>query len=957
MKTSLAIPLWLICLASLFAEAPPPDAETDANQRLYLQQVRPVLAARCYACHGSLKQEAGLRLDSVALIQIGGDSGSALDADQPAESLLWERISTQDPDHRMPPEGEPLSEPQLAAVRQWLTGGAIPPEDDQPEPAPSEHWSFRPIQSPTIPDPVKHHHTLPPYDANDRRPIDALIEHRADQHQLKLAPTASDTHWLRRAYLDLVGIPPTPEQLRRFLDDRSPDARQRVVDQLLAHPMHGERWGRHWMDIWRYSDWYGRRNVPDVLNSYAQIWRWRDWIVDSLNAGRPYDQMLQQMLAGDELDPTNPDALVATGLLVRNWYRWNYHTWMKDNVEHIGKGFLGLTFNCCECHDHKYDPISHTDYFALRAFFEPLELRHDPVPGEPDPGLFPKYDYGRAYPPITSGRVRVMDENTDAPTWWYAGGDERLTDPKRGPIAPSTPAFLPNLIREIRPIQLPPLAWYPGLHTWQQQQRLAQARQTELDASAKLPTLDAPDTSPARENEEETTRLDHLGTPTPATVQQRLDMQRAATATAHRHSLEARITADWVRYQSDSLAQPQIEAAITAACQAQWQADLADAQTALLQAQLELVSQLANESAARDALAGQPAPTDPATDASAADAPESDASESDAPESQALQAAIATAHAGVQAAEQNVTRLQDGGPPQQYTPLSHQYPTTSSGRRAALAQWLTTPEHPLPARVAANHLWGRHFNQYLCTTPDNLGRGGAPPTHPELIDWLARKLLDHQWDLKSVQRHILTSAAYGRSSIIGPELNTNLAADPDNRLLWRFPSRQLEGESLRDSLLAVAGELDHRFGGPEIEQSDADTSSRRSLYISSHGEAVLPWLATFDTPLPCDAYRRTTSIRPQQALALVNSPFAQQQADAVARRIAQQIDHGCESDFVAAAFWQILGRAPSDLEQQQCQQFLLAPDSRRQAPADDPLDARRSLCLVLLNHHEFLTVP
>ena len=189
------------------------------------------------------------------------------------------------------------------------------------------------------------------------------------------------------------------------------------------------------MDVWRYSDWYGRRAVPDVLNSYAQIWRWRDWIVRSLNDDKGYDRMVREMLAADELAPADDDDLVATGFLVRNFYRWNYNNWMQDNVEHTGKAFLGLTFNCCHCHDHKYDPITQEEYFRFRAVFEPLELRHDRVPGEPDPGPFPKYDYGTAYKPITSGMVRVFDEKLDAKTFFYTGGDERnvVDGPAAGP--------------------------------------------------------------------------------------------------------------------------------------------------------------------------------------------------------------------------------------------------------------------------------------------------------------------------------------------------------------------------------------------------------------------------------------------------------------------------------------------------------------------------------------------
>jgi hypothetical protein len=206
-----------------------------------------------------------------------------------------------------------------------------------------------------------------------REPIDAFLAAGHERRGLVPLPPAEPHVLLRRLYLDLTGLPPTREQLREFLADPSEAAYVRVVDRLLASPQYGERWARHWMDVWRYSDWYGRRAVPDVLNSYAMIWRWRDWIVRSLNEDRGYDRMVREMLAADELAPADDANLAATGFLVRNFYRWNYNSWMKDNVEHTGKAFLGLTFNCAHCHDHKYDPIRHEDYFALRAVFEPLE--------------------------------------------------------------------------------------------------------------------------------------------------------------------------------------------------------------------------------------------------------------------------------------------------------------------------------------------------------------------------------------------------------------------------------------------------------------------------------------------------------------------------------------------------------------------------------------------------------
>src|SRR5262249_30553716 len=251
---------------------------------------------------------------------------------------------------------------------------------DRAEEAPRNHGPLRVRVRPALPafaDP-----------AWGRNPVDVFLAAGHARHGLTASPPADKPHLLRRVYLDLIGLPPTREELHVFLADDSPDAYERVVDRLLASPQYGERWARHWMDVWRYSDWYGRRSVPDVMNSYARIFRWRDWIVRSLNEDKGYDRMVTEMLAADEVCPDDDANVVATGFLVRNWFKWNYHQWMKDNVEHTAKAFLGLTLNCCHCHDHKYDPITNEEYFRFRAFFEPLELRHERVPGEPDPRPF-----------------------------------------------------------------------------------------------------------------------------------------------------------------------------------------------------------------------------------------------------------------------------------------------------------------------------------------------------------------------------------------------------------------------------------------------------------------------------------------------------------------------------------------------------------------------------------------
>ena len=270
---------------------------------------------------------------------------------------------------------------------------------------------------------------------------------------------------LRRLYLDLLGVPPTRDELQSFLVDGSSAAYETVVDRLLDDPGYGERWGRHWMDIWRYSDWYGRRSVPDMMNSYQGIWRWRDWIINSLNTDKAYDQMIREMLAGDEIAPENDEAIAATGFMVRNWFAWNVNQWKKDLVEHTGKAFLGLTMNCAHCHDHKYDPISQREYFAFRAFFEPIELRTARVPG----GGYIKRHV--PYVPLKSPAIkpgapvlpRVFDDYFDAKTLMYAGGDARSIIKGEPPVDPAGPAIVGGDRIEIEAIKLPPSAAYPGL--------------------------------------------------------------------------------------------------------------------------------------------------------------------------------------------------------------------------------------------------------------------------------------------------------------------------------------------------------------------------------------------------------------------------------------------------------------------------------------------------------------
>ena len=404
----------------------------------YLEQVKPILAERCVSCHGALAQRGGLRLDAAQLIFRGGDSGNVLERGRPVDSLLIEKVSATDPKERMPPEGDPLSAEQIEILAAWIRGGAATP-GNEPIPAdPRAHWAFLAPATASFP---------PGHAQWVRHPLDRFVLQQQRQREIGVVPAADRGILLRRVFLDLVGLPPTRAQLRAFLADDSPTAFERAVDGLLASPDYGLRWARHWMDVWRYSDHSGYLMGPnnDIRDGRAHIWRWRDWIIESLNEDVGYDRMVVEMLAGDEIAPSDPKALRATGFLARNWYKFNRNLWLDNIVEHASKAFLGLTVNCARCHDHKYDPVTQTEYYRLRAIFEAHEVRDEA--------------YSTGTPPL----VRVYDAYAQRPTYLFQQGDERRPDDTQT-LQPGVPSLFGEPLR-IEPVSLPVVAYYPALRS------------------------------------------------------------------------------------------------------------------------------------------------------------------------------------------------------------------------------------------------------------------------------------------------------------------------------------------------------------------------------------------------------------------------------------------------------------------------------------------------------------
>ena len=425
-------------------------ASTSGAEVDYLQDVKPLLAEKCVGCHGPVRQEAGLRLDAATLIQAGSDSGQIALPGKPEASPLIARVISTEEYERMPPpeEGEALTPKQVAVLRTWIHNGMPAPEDEEIIARPEDHWAYQPIKRPEVP-------TLD--EAPGTNPIDAFVRTLQQEQELRPLPQADRATLLRRLSLDLIGLPPTVAELEAFLADDSPAAIDNAVTKLLSSPQYGERWGRHWMDVWRYSDWDGYKN--DLRGSQRHIWHWRDWIVESLNADKGYDDMIVEMLAGDEIAPDDPETLRATGFLARSYHGSNRNIWLDATVEHTAKAFLGMTLNCARCHDHKFDPLAQADYYRFRAIFEPHRVRTERLPGQPDLSK--------------NGLPRIYDADLDVETYLYVRGNEKQPD-KEHPLDPAVPGLFSATLN-IEPVPLPPIAYFPALAEHYEREDLAAA--------------------------------------------------------------------------------------------------------------------------------------------------------------------------------------------------------------------------------------------------------------------------------------------------------------------------------------------------------------------------------------------------------------------------------------------------------------------------------------------------
>ncbi len=941
--------------------AAPPDFARD---------VEPILVKRCSECHGPDAQKAGLRLDSREAALKPSKSGQpAIVPSRPAESGLVKRITSADPDEVMPPKGARLTATEVEVLQRWIESDALWPVAD-----PREHWAFR---TPTAAEPPAVTNVAWP-----RHELDRFVLHRLEREGLEPEPETDRPTLLRRVSFDLTGLPPTPAEVRAFESDTSPEAYARVVERLLASPHYGEHLARGWLDLARYADSNGYQ--VDLARS---IWPYRDWVIEAFNRNQPFDQFTIDQLAGDLLPQPTLAQRVATGFN-RNTkindegggdaeeYRVKA---VKDRLATLGTAWLGLTLNCAECHSHKYDPISHEEYYRLYAFFNNTtdggNYSTAPTVEVPKPDLSAAENHLRARLVETQRQLATVEASLAAerPAWeqdlarkgdvWHALSDLRTVS--TGGSSYTNLADGSVLATGVNPI-------YDTIQV-EAETDLTGITAVRLEV---LPDPSLPKQGPGRWGQTGNFILDELSLSA---------VPREGPAPASTNVALARATADWEQHYYRA------EHAIDRNPKTGWAIGPRFGQPHFLIAELaepigftrgtrlgfrfehyhgssHTIGRFRlSVTRERNPLACWPIPPEirPILTLPTGER---------TPEQQTLLARFQRAASPeVRALERERLRIEErlgelssrkfstlvvqerSEPEPRPTHVQNRgnfldpgtavtagvpavFPGLPAGQpanRLTLARWLVDPAHPLTARVAVNRLWEHCFGTGLVKTSEDFGRQGEAPSHPELLDFLARRFVNSGWDTKALLRDLVLSATYRQSAAAD---FTRLERDPYNRLLSRGPRFRLDAETIRDQALAVSGLLNPQVGGPSVHPvqlpnlwkeigflrpeigmdewplSEGPDLYRRGVYTFWRRVCTYPSFATFDAPSRevCVARRPRTNT-PLQALAALNDPTLLEAARVFAQRILTEGGPSAEAQLTFA-FTTCLGRQPTTAE-------------------------------------------
>ncbi len=968
----------------------------------FVKDVQPIFRAKCDSCHGAKKQESAYRLDHKPSALRGGDIGPAIVPGKSGESPLIRYVAGLDPDLKMPPEGERLTAEQIAILRAWIDQGANWPESASIElkSKGADHWAFKSPVRPSvrlvrpmadgrkpmavIPNPVSQISSLK---SQIRTPIDHFILDRLQREGLTLSPETDRVTWLRRVSLDLIGLPPTIEEVDAFVADKFPDAFDKQVERLLASPHYGERWARHWLDAARYADSDGFEK-----DKSRQTWFYRDWVVNALNRDLGYNQFLTEQLAGDLLSNATQDQIVATGFLRNSMlneeggvdpeqFRMDA---MFDRMEAVGKAMLGLTIQCAQCHDHKFDPLTQRDYYRLFAFLnndheaqsvvyseaeriQITDLRHEindieeelrkaipdwqqrlmdwekpyrdrqgaavsehstgPLPdgrgtdwttlqlthiGDNGQRYFDQGDgsiLAAGYAPtkfgavfqsqaldlknITAIRIELLNDPNlpcNGPGRSFMGTCALTeisveADNAGPPLAPKQPV---KLVAATADYGNPERVLEANFFDKTDKRRVTGPVAFAIDG--KDETAWGIDAGPGRRNQPRnavfvfdkpvgyeggtvlkvTLKQMHGGWNSDDHMNNNLGRFRLSVTTAEKPIADPVPVAVRITL---SVAREQRSPAQQAAIFSYWRTTVAE--FASFNDRIEAALQRWPSGSTQLVLMPREKPRDTRMLARGDFLKPTRPVESGVPEFLNDSASRAASALGRSEPSNDVRGLTPSGSP-------------NDGSRLTFARWLTHRSHPTTARVIVNRVWQAYFGTGLVSTSEDFGTQAEPPSHPELLDWLAVEFMDHGWSFKYLHRLITSSATYRQSSRVTPELYER---DQFNRLLARFPRQRVEGEIVRDIALAASGLLNEKLSGPAIfspspaflyqppasygpftwtEETGAERY-RRGLYTFRRRSTPYPMLTNFDTPnADAACVKRTRSNTPLQALTTLN---------------------------------------------------------------------------------------
>jgi hypothetical protein len=924
----LAIPL--IAALLLPAQALWGSDSSDPGIEFFEKRIRPLLSDKCIECHGPEKQKGGLRLDFRQGWEIGGDSGPALVPGKLDESRIVHAIHYDDADFQMPPKSK-LADDAIADLEDWIAMGAPDPrtgeiayeretglsvEDGR------DFWSFKPIDKPEIPavaDPLW-----------PKSPVDHFV--RSAQETKGLIPTkrASRVDLVRRAYFSLIGLPPTPKQIEAFVQDEREDSFELLIDELLASPHYGERWGRHWLDVARFAESSGGGRT--LL--FKDAWRFRDYVIETFNRDVPFDQFVREQIAGDLLPYDTPEQrsrqLIATAFLALG--PTNYELQDKqllrfdvidEQTDTLGKAFMGMTLGCVRCHDHKFDPIPSEDYYALAGIFKSTRTLYnytDNVARWVDTPLPLQGLDGRKITEAEeiNGKLKPQLERTRATRSVYS--QHTVKPPQPGP--PQRSRQFPGIIIDDM------AATVQG--SWQFSQYSqnyleegylhdgnSDKGSKELTFQTKIPIAGTYEARLAyAEAANRSTRtpvtVSHNKGETTVTVNQKappseygrfhilgrfdFDAGQVASVLISNANTDGYVVADavqWYLIEDESVVQSQTRKDELARLEAEIES---------LEKELKPITRILKTRPIAMTVKEDPFPSD---------------------------AAIRIR--GIQSRRGDIV-------PRGFLQIATlgeapEIPSNESGRRQ-LAEWIVSPGNPLTSRVIANRIWTWLFGQGIVSSVDNFGTTGQPPSHPELLDYLAIRLQELDWSVKSFIREIMLSETWQLSTTPNP---VAAEKDPSNRLLTAYPKRRLDAEQLRDAILAASGDIDLALYGPNINgasEIDANTTAaqrteynyvfkdkRRSVYTPAFRVKRHELFELFDFGnINFTIGQRNTSTVALQALYMLNNPFIIDQS----RIAAQRLIHNCPDPDgrIDQAFATALGRSPSDQERRLIDDFL-----------------------------------